>query len=164
MQSSLFIRYATVLGLVSAQASAAPRIGELDVRPGQAGVPCFTVSEAEERRSGSPDFQAISVIDSAAKTPLWSMAMPKERSFAMTFLMCIPYAGRSPVLPQTPAAPLQTGRAYDVTIETRARPQAGAPHTYRARFCLAARQGARAQLRLLGTGNLDPKLPHACGD
>jgi hypothetical protein len=90
--------------------------------------------------------------------------LPEERTFPMAFLMCIPYAGRSPVLPQTPAAPLQTGRAYDVTIEARASAQAGAPRTYRARFCLLARQGGHAQLRMLGAGNLDAKLARACVD
>jgi len=150
MQSSLFIRYAMLVGLACAQASGAERIGELDIRPGHAGVPCFTISEAEERRSGAPDFQAISVIDSVARTPVWRMAMPKERTFALAFLMCIPYGGRLPVLPQTPAAPLLPGRAYEVTIATRASQQGGAARSYRARFCLLAQARGQAQLRLLG--------------
>ncbi len=118
-------------------AAAAPRIGELEVRQGNGGAPCFSISEAEEQRGGAPNFDAITVSD--GKAVLWTMVMPKQRTFPVTFRMCIPYAGRLPVLPQTPAAELQVGRAYDVYVATR-KPGA-APQGYRARFCLL-RQGA----------------------
>lgn len=158
MQSRSIIRCAIILGLVGAQAAGAPRIGELDVRPGDAGLPCFTISEAEERRSGTPDFQSISVVDSAANVPVWSMAMPPARTFPLAFLMCVPYAGRLSVLPQTPAVPLQPGRTYEVMIAVRAPRQAGAPRSYHARFCLVAQGSGEPQVR-----KLDPKLRRACG-
>jgi hypothetical protein len=165
MSSRSIIRCALILGLVAAQLAGAARIGELEVREGKAGVPCFTIPEAEERRSGAPDFQAINVLEAGtgAKTPLWSMAMPKARTFPVSFRMCIPYAGRLPVLPQTPAAPLQAGRPYDVTIEVRAPQQAGAPRNYRARFCLVALDKGELHVRNLGAGNADPKSRRACG-
>lgn len=165
MWSRSIIRCALILGLVAAQAAGAVRVGELEVREGKAGVPCFTIPEAEERRGGAPDFQSISVLDAgaAAKVPLWSMAMPKAHTFAVSFRMCIPYAGRLPVLPQTPAAPLQPGRPYEVSIEVRTPQQAGAPHSYRARFCLVARDRGELHVRDLGAGNLDSKSRRACG-
>ena len=162
MQSRPIIRCAYVLCLVCAQAAGAARVGELEVREGNAGVPCFTIPEAEERRAGAPDFQAISVVETGAKTPLWSMVMPKARTFPVSFRMCIPYAGRLPVLPQTPAAALQPGRPYDVTIEVRAPQQAGAPRNYRARFCLVSQGKGAPRVRNLGAGSLDPKLRRAC--
>ena len=163
MQARAISRCAYIMCLVCAQAGGAARIGELEVREGNAGVPCFTIPEAEERRSGAPDFQSISVFDAGmgAKTPLWSMSMPKARTFPVSFRMCIPYAGRLPVLPQTAAAALQPGRPYDVTIEVRAPQQAGAPHSYRARFCLVG-QGGALRVRNLGAGNPDPKSHRAC--
>jgi hypothetical protein len=86
----------------------------------------------------------------AARTALWSMAMPKERTFALSFRMCIPYAGRLPVLPQMPAAPLQAGHPYEVVIDVKTPQQAGAPHSYRARFCLDTHSGGALQVRTLG--------------
>lgn len=122
--------------VIAAPSMAASRIGELEVRPGKGGAACFTIPHAQERRTGAPQFEAISVTDAAnPKLALWSMAMPRERTFAVSFQMCIPYGGRLPVLPRTAAAALAPGRVYEVTIAPRA-PQAGAPRLYRARFCL----------------------------
>jgi hypothetical protein len=64
------------------------------------------------------------------------MAMPAERTFPVTFSMCIPYGGRVQALPQTPAAKLEPGRVYRVRIEARGSHGAVA-NAYEARFCLA---------------------------
>jgi hypothetical protein len=56
--------------------------------------------------------------------------------------MCIPYAGRVPVLPQTPAAPLAPGTVYEVAINARSSRLSAAPRDYRARFCLIMADGA----------------------
>lgn len=162
MQARPIIHCALVLVLVGAHAAGAVRVGELAVREGHAGVPCFTISEAEERRSGAPDFRSISVAEPGAKAPLWSMAMPGARTFPVSFWMCIPYAGRLPVLPQMPAAALQPGKPYDVTIEVRAPSQAGAPHTYRARFCMLGPGPDRLRVQLLGAGALDARARRSC--
>ncbi|MFL6660192.1 MAG: hypothetical protein ACJ8GW_19055 [Massilia sp.] len=138
MRARAMIMWAALLDwAVGAQASTT-RVGALEVRLGSAGTPCFTISEAEERRGGVPEFLSISVAQSwpGAKAVVWSMAMPGTRSFPMSFRMCIPYAGRVPVLPQTPAAPLVSGRPYEVMIAVRAAPAPGAPRSYRARFCV----------------------------
>lgn len=125
---------------------AAPRVAVLEVRAGQAGTACFTITEAQERLYGAPQFDAISVTEAfTPRVALWTMTMPRERTFPVSFRMCIPYAGRLPVLPQTRAAPLEAGRVYDVIITPRA-PPATAPRQYRARFCLYA--GSVRQLPL----------------
>ncbi|MES2318810.1 MAG: hypothetical protein V4631_15120 [Pseudomonadota bacterium] len=163
MQARSIIQCALVLALAGAPAAGAVRIGELVVREGNAGVPCFTIPEAEERRGGAPDFQSISVGEAGARTALWSMTMPKARTFPVSFRMCIPYAGRLPVLPQTAAATLQPDRPYDVTIEVRAPRQAGGPRSYRARFCLVRQGPGALRVRNIGAGNLDGKSRRACG-
>lgn len=146
---SSFLRCLFVLALAAAgQCAGAARVGELQVREGNGGVPCFTIHEAEEARTGAPDFQSITVSEAGAgpRVPLWRMAMPPQRTFPVSFRMCIPYAGRLPVLPQTPAAPLQAGKIYEVAIDVRpwaagARPP-GAARDYRGRFCLVRAAGA----------------------
>ena len=138
-----------VLAIASANTGecAAVRTGALLVKQGNGGVPCFTIAEAEEARGGAPDFHAISVTEVGAKTSMWKMALPAQRSFPVTFRMCIPYAGRLPVLPQTPAAPLQPGTVYEVAIEARAARSGSGIRDYRARFCLIAQDGREPEVR-----------------
>ena len=126
--------------LLALPAQAARRIGEAEVRAGANGVPCFTISEREEQRGGVPDFQAVTVSDSSGKA-MWKMTMPRERTFPVTHSMCIPYAGRVQALPQTPAAVLEAGKAYQVLIEARKAKSASSPLRYLARFCLAPEAG-----------------------
>lgn len=141
-----------ILAITAMDSAAAVRVGELTIRPGNSGVPCFSISQAEEERSGSPNFHSITVSD--GKTTLWSMAMPSHRTFPVSFRMCIPYAGRLPVLPQTPAAELQPGRLYEVVIESRMPSNASKPRSYRGRFCVV--KGAS------GAGVLSSVLRSAC--
>lgn len=123
-------------------AQAAPgRVGEAEVRASANGEPCFTISQREERRFGTPDFESVSVVDPHARQPmLWHMAMPPDRTFPVNFSMCIPYGGRVQALPQTPAARLDSGKVYRVSIEARA-PRGQIAHAYEARFCLARQPG-----------------------
>lgn len=168
MSLSSLLRCLIVLSLAGAGHSvAAPRVGELLVKEGNGGVPCFTIPEAEEARDGAPDFNAITVSEMGAipKTALWRMAMPAQRTFPVSYRMCIPYAGRSPVLPQMPAAPLQPGRIYDVVIDAR-RARAGgragaAPRDYRGRFCLVQQAGGALRVRNIGAGGNAKQRP-AC--
>lgn len=127
--------------LAAADGACAPaRIGVLEVRAAQSGAACFTIAKAEEERHGAPQFDTISVTDPASpRVPLWSMAMPRERTFAVSHHMCVPYAGRVLALPRTTAAPLVPGRVYEAAIAARA-PAPGAPRLYRIRFCLRGDQ------------------------
>ena len=148
MLTRLFAAAALFAGAQGVCAAAAPRaVGEAAVRLNAAGLPCFTISEEAERRDGAPDFQSISVSDVATgvKGAMWAMSMPGSRTFPVSYRMCIPYAGRLPVLPQTPAGALDNGKVYEVSIQVRKPLTAAAPRAYRALFCLRA-QGARLLL------------------
>jgi hypothetical protein len=132
----------TLLALVLAPfipVHAAAPVGELEVRLDAAGKPCFTISEREQGRHGAPNFQAIAVQEAGgANAPMWKMVMPRQRTFALASYMCVPYAGRPPVLPQTPARVLQAHRAYEVTVTVHPA-TALSPRLYRSRFCVSAK-------------------------
>lgn len=123
--------------LILLPAQAARRVGEAAVRAGANGVPCFTISQREEGRGGAPDFAAITVTANQERAPVWRMAMPPQRTFPVAFSMCVPYGGRVPALPQTPAAVLQEGELYTVVIDTRPGKSAARPLRYQIRFCVS---------------------------
>jgi hypothetical protein len=131
-----------IAGLLLLPAQAARRVGEAQVRADANGRPCFTISEREEGRSGTPDFQAITVSDD--ERVVWRMSMPRERTFPVSFSMCIPYGGRAPALPQTPARALESGKVYSVAIEARPGKRNAAPLRYEIRFCLGREPGGGA--------------------
>ncbi len=142
-------------------------IGALEIRAGHGGQPCFTIPAAEELRSGTPDFQSIVVREmgrpgKGAGTPVWTMAMTGPRTFAVTYTMCIPYAGRLPVLPQTPAAPLRKGQSYEVVIAVRA-PPAKSPRSYRGWFCMEGDGAGAPALRPLASP-MDSARGASCAD
>jgi len=139
MKSVLPLSLACLL-LVPAQA--ARRVGEAQVRADANGQPCFTIFENEEKRSGTPDFQAITV--SEGERVLWHMAMPRERTFPVTAAMCIPYGGRRSALPQTPALALEEGRVYSVQVDVLPDRNAVRPSRYRTQFCMGGRSGGSA--------------------
>jgi hypothetical protein len=130
-----------VTGLLLFPAQAARRVGEAEVREGANGLPCFTISEREEQRSGTPDFQAITVTE--GERVVWHMAMPRERTFPVSSSMCIPYGGRVPALPQTPAAVLGDGKVYTVRVEARSGRNAAMPLRYQTRFFLTQQASGR---------------------
>lgn len=142
-------------------AQAARRVGEAEVRTGANGVPCFTISQREERRGGAPDFGSITVMPPEDGAPMWRMAMPAARTFPVAFAMCIPYGGRIPALPQTPAAALNEGVPYTVVIDTRPGKDDARPLRYQARFCLV-REGGGVVTRQLGAGGRPGRTPPAC--
>jgi hypothetical protein len=134
---TLFLAAIAAHAGVVTQAATGGRVGVLEVRNGHGGVPCFSIQRQEEERGGAPNFHAITVntVDQP-RVSAWSMTLPPHRTFAVSSLMCIPYAGRLPVLPQTPAAALLPGKVYEVAIEARGPLAAGAVRSYRARFCV----------------------------
>jgi hypothetical protein len=142
---------------------AAGRLGDAEVRAGSNGEPCFTISEREERRAGTPDFDAVTVTEVAGRRALmWRMAMPVERTFPITFSMCVPYAGRVTALPQTPAGKLEAGMVYHVRIDTRrAKGQAGAP-AYEARFCLARQPDGTLLVHHIGRDDHEGRRMYGC--
>jgi hypothetical protein len=138
------------------------RVGEAEVRAGANGEPCFTISAREERRGGTPNFEAIAVLDPQARRPLlWRMAMPRERTFPVTFSMCIPYAGRVQALPQTPAARLEPARIYQVRIEPRGA-RGSMATVYEARFCLARQHDGSVIVHHIGRDDHEGKRLYGC--
>lgn len=139
-----------LVGLLTLPAGAARRVGEAQVRTGKNDLPCFTIAEREESRGGSPDFQSVTV--TAGERTVWRMTMPRERTFVLAFSMCVPYGGRVQALPQTPAAPLESGVVYSVQLDTRPGRSTTAPLRYAARFCMKRRpDGSTAVRQIAGT-------------
>jgi hypothetical protein len=154
-----------MLLLASSCALAAPagRVGDAEVREAASGAPCFTISEREERRGGTPDFDAVTVSDTSGhKGPLWKMRMPASRTFPVTFSMCIPYAGRVQALPQTPAARLEAGKVYQVRIDARAARGSTTPLAYDARFCLARQRDGSVLVHHIGRDDHEGKHLYGC--
>ena len=139
-------RYVILLIALSAAAGAraapAPRTGEAEVRESGKGLPCFTISEREERLGGAPDFESVTVYDTSARprATMWTMAMPPTRTFPVMFSMCVPYAGKAQSLPKTRAATLVPGKVYEVYIDVRGGTGPNRPRGYGARFCLATQR------------------------
>lgn len=144
-------------------ASAAARIGEAEVREAPNGGPCFTITAREERRGGMPNFDTVTVSDAQARrNVLWKMSMPRDRTFAVSFSMCIPYAGRVQALPQTPAAKLQPGRVYHVRIDARPTKGAANPASYEARFCLARQRDGGVIVHHIGAEDHEGRRMYGC--
>jgi hypothetical protein len=160
------IRYAVACCLLLAanpsRVAASARVGDAEVRAGPNGEPCFTISEREERRGGVPDFNAIVVSDPQGRKPLlWRMAMPRERTFPVSFNMCIPYAGRARSLPHTPAEKLGTGKVYHVRIEARGA-RGGSAAAYEARFCLARQHDGSVIVHHIGRDDHEGRRLYGC--
>lgn len=154
MSFRLFYPIILLLTASWACAAPAPRPGEAEVRESGNGLPCFTISEREERRTGAPNFEGITVYDPAARprAKMWAMSMPASRTFPVLFSMCVPYGGRVQSLPQTAAATLETGKVYEVMIDVRAGDTPNQPRGYGARFCLARQRDGSVIVHHIGAG------------
>ena len=135
------------------------RVGEAEVREGPRGGPCFTITPREERL-GTPDFHGIVVWEGAH--PVWKMTMPKERTFPLTYGMCVPYGGRVASLPRTASGPLVPGRVYSLRIEARPGGGGRAAPFYEARFWLARRQDGSAVVHQIGNGDKEGHNMYGC--
>ena len=151
-----------LVGLLTFHAQAARRVGEAQVRSGKNELPCFTITEREERSGDSPDFEAVTV--TAGERVMWRMTMPRERTFPLAFSMCIPYGGRVQALPQTPAAALEKGVVYTVQLDTRAGKNAAAPLRYAARFCLPRRRDGKLAVHQIDTDDRQGRDLYGCLD
>lgn len=154
MLSRVLFLLIELLAATCVRAAPAPRTGEAEVRESANGLPCFTISEREERRNGAPNFDAITVYDSSSKprARMWTMSMPPSRTFPVLFSMCVPYGGRVQSLPQTAAVALETGRVYEVLIDVRAGDTPSQPRGYGARFCLAKQRDGSVMVHHIDPG------------
>jgi hypothetical protein len=147
------------LTLVLLPAAATARTGAAEVREGPRGGPCFTISPKEERQ-GVPEFRSVTVSD--GQHLLWKMSMPPERSFPLSFSMCVPYGGQVSSLPHTPAAGLETGKVYYLRIDARPGQARGAAQAYEARFCLVKQRDGSEAVHQVWDGERPGKLLFGC--
>jgi hypothetical protein len=140
-------------------ASAYARVGEAEVREGPRGGPCFTITPREERL-GTPDFQAIVVWEGTR--PVWKMTMPRDRTFPLTFGMCVPYGGMVASLPRTASTPLSPGRVYSLRIEARPGGNGRTASSYEARFCLARQPDGSAVVHQIWNGEREGRHMYGC--
>lgn len=145
-------------------AAPAPRTGEAEVRETGSGLPCFTISEREERKSGAPNFEAIAVYDTSVRprAQMWAMKMPAQRTFPLLFSMCVPYGGRVPSLPQTVATMLEAGKMYEVFIDVRGDDTPNQVRSYGARFCLARQRDGSIAVHHVGASANDWRNAQRC--
>jgi hypothetical protein len=162
MKSALAICCCLLLAGFPLLAASAGRIGDAQVRAGANGEPCFTIAEREERL-GTPNFDAVTVTEAAGRRALmWRMAMPADRTFPVTFGMCVPYAGRVPALPQTPAGALEPGKVYYVRIDARRTRGAAIASAYDARFCLARQRDGKVAVHHIGRDDREGRRLFGC--
>ena len=150
--------HAAPTAAASAPASAtSSRSGEAEVRDSGSGLPCFTISEREERKNGAPNFEGITVYDVSVKprARMWSMTMPGRRTFPVLFSMCVPYGGRVQALPQTAAVMLDPGKVYEVNIDVRGDDTPNQVRSYAARFCLAKQRDGGVVVQHIGATATD---------
>jgi hypothetical protein len=147
------------LALTLPAAHALARIGAAEVREGPRGGPCFTISPREERE-GTPDFHAVTVSD--GQHMLWKMTMPPERTFSLSFSMCVPYGGQVASLPHTRAAALESGKVYYLRIDVRPGKVRSTAQAYAARFCLARQRDGSALVHQIRDGERPGKRLFGC--
>jgi hypothetical protein len=135
------------------------RIGAAEVREGPRGGPCFTISPREERE-GTPDFHAVTVSD--GQRMLWKMTMPPERTFPLSFSMCVPYGGQVAALPRTQALTLESGKVYQLRIDARPGKVRGTAQAYEARFCLVKQRDGSAVVHQIRDGERPGKRLFGC--
>jgi hypothetical protein len=135
------------------------RVGAAEVREGPRGGPCFTISPREERE-GLPDFHSVTVSD--GQRLLWKMTMPPDRTFPLSFSMCVPYGGQVASLPRTQAAALEPGKVYYLRIDARPGKVHAAAQAYEARFCLARQPDGSAVVHQIWDGERPGKRLFGC--
>jgi hypothetical protein len=164
MLSRVLFLLIALVPVTAAGAAAAPRTGEAEVRESANGLPCFTISEREERRNGAPNFDTITVYDASSKprARMWTMSMPPSRTFPVLFSMCVPYGGRVQSLPQTAAVALETGKVYEVLLDVRASDAPNQPRGYGARFCLAKQRDGSVIVHHIAPGAHEGRNLYGC--
>ena len=127
-------------------AMAMSRMAEAKVHS-EDGIPCFSVSEKEEKRNGTPRLYALVLSDVSTKpaTKVWSFIMPVGASIPVTADHCILY-GVAPAGAEAIQAPqLIFGHMYDVFLNGRPEDRADPTRGYVGKFCMARKlSGATA--------------------
>jgi hypothetical protein len=93
---------------------------------------------------------------------LWKMTMPPDRTFPLSFSMCVPYGGQVASLPRTHAAALEPGKVYYLRIDARPGKVHAAAQAYEARFCLARQPDGSAVVHQIWDGERPGKRLFGC--
>ncbi|RYE75026.1 MAG: hypothetical protein EOO80_16010 [Oxalobacteraceae bacterium] len=120
-------------------ACATSRMGDADLRL-QAGQPCFTLTPKESERAPSVRLQAVMVTD-ASSTPVskvWSVLLDSSTLPTLSPATCVSYGFAPEGAKSVPvkAPELQSGRVYQVHLNTRSSDSSDPTRGYSARFCL----------------------------
>jgi hypothetical protein len=119
-------------------ACATSRMGDAEVRV-QDGQPCFTISAKEAARGPTIRLQAMLVSDTST-TPVdrvWSVMLDQQRLPTLTPETCVAY-GQTPegaTSKPTPVPELQSGKLYQVHLNTRSSDSSDPTRGYVGKFC-----------------------------
>ena len=102
------------------------------------GMPCFTISNREERRNGTPMLGALMVYDISIKPPVevWSFILPGATTLPMHAKTCYLYGQVPAGAESTAATMLKTDRMYSVFLNGRPDDPSDSTYGYKGKFCL----------------------------
>lgn len=142
-----------LLWSISLDAPARSRIADAEVMSVD-GLPCFTISRAEESRNGQPLLGALSISDLSGKPArdIWSFFMTGGRKIPLSSKSCLRY-GELPEGATTaagmPAPELHTGRVYSIFLNGRPNDPSDPTYGYRGKFCIATKADGGQQVIMI---------------
>lgn len=139
-----------LLSSIYLDASARSRIADTEISSVD-GVPCFTISLAEERRNGQPLLGALSVADLTDKpaTGMWSFLMTGGEKIPLSSKSCLLYGDlpkNAQAVEGMPAPELQAGRVYSIFLNGRPNDPSDPTYGYMGKFCIALKPDGGQQV------------------
>lgn len=124
--------------LISHDALARSRMAKAEIHSVK-GLPCFTISEKEERRNGQPYLGALIVSDLTDKpvSEVWGFLMTGGKKVLLTSKSCLLYGNLPPGAYGLPAPALKTGHVYEVFLNGRPKDGSDPTYGYAGKFCVA---------------------------
>jgi len=119
-------------------ACATSRMGDAEVRL-QDGQPCFSISAKEAARGPTIRLQAVLISDTSTKPVdrVWSVMLDQQRLPTLSPDSCVAY-GQTPegaTSKPTPVPELQSGKVYQVHLNTRSSDSSDPTRGYVGKFC-----------------------------
>lgn len=127
----------TAVAALATSACATSRMGEADIRQ-EEGTPCFTITQKEEQRAGTPRLMALSVYDASVKpvTEVWWFTLPDASPIPISSKICILYSQLPAGAEGIKALPLIAGRVYEVFLNAKLADTTDPTFGYMGKFCL----------------------------
>ncbi|WP_431104157.1 hypothetical protein [Roseateles noduli] len=137
LESSLAIALCASLGALNT-ACATSRMGDAEVRLLD-GQPCFSISAKEAARGPTIRLQAVLISDTSTKPVdrVWSVMLDQQRLPTLSPDSCVAY-GQTPegaTSKPTPVPELQSGKVYQVHLNTRSSDSSDPTRGYVGKFC-----------------------------